>query len=854
MFASWRRSRQCPAIRTEPSPAQQSTAAGAAAAGGARRPHREVIAAGLLALALLLALAGLAWLGLAYLRLSAGLPSYRWLANYQPPIESRLYSATGAPLAHYAAEARLFVPMSAMPRRVIDAFLAAEDASFYSNPGIDIDAILRAAATDLFERRRGERPIGASTITQQVVKQFLTGAQMSLRRKIREAILALRITRALGKDRVLELYLNQIYLGENVYGVAAASLRYFAASLDDLTLAQAATLAALPKSPANYDPVRHPAAAKARRDWVIRRMRADGFVGAQAAARALGAPLDVRRARVADAADARAFTEEVRRQIVTRFGAAALYTGGLVVRTTLDQRYQKIALTALRAGLAAYDERHGWRGPLGHIARGRRGEGALASALARFAPPPKPWQLAVVTRVGAKAAVILTEGGARGRIPLALMAWARPCLPDQRLGPPLRRPADVLRAGDVVVVSAADDGERAAAATQLFALRQIPDVNGALVALDPRTGRVLALVGGFAYGPGGSEFDRATQAWRQPGSAFKPFVYLAALESGLTPSTIVSDGPLALPLGKGLGLWRPVDYEHTYLGLRPMSVGLELSRNLMTVRLAERAGMARVAALARRFGVVDAMEPVLANALGAAPTTLLRLTTAYAMLDNGGHALSPIFIDRIEDRYGRTIYRSDRRPCPACANVAWRGQAVPEIGGVQASLAPPAQLFELVTMMQGVIAHGTAEAAQTLDRPLAGKTGTTNDSKDAWFVGFTPSLAVGVYVGFDEPRTLGARETGATAALPIFDAFVKRALDHVPAQPFATPPKVELVRVRRSDGLVPCGDARDVDWEAFPPGKVPADACSTDAAAAQAPGETTAANASAAVLGTGGIY
>jgi penicillin-binding protein 1A len=750
-----------------------------------------------------------------------GLPDYTQLADYQPPVTTRIHAGDGRLLAEYAVEKRVFVPVRAMPRRVVNAFLAAEDKNFYAHFGLDPTGIVRAAATNLKQVGEGRRPVGASTITQQVAKNFLIGNEVSYERKIKEAILAFRIEQALSKDRILELYLNEIYLGFGSYGVAAAALNYFNKSLDELSVAEAAFLAALPKAPNNYNPLRYPDAARGRRDWVIGRMLEDGHIGPAEAEQARSTPLVVRQRAETEFARADYFAEEVRRELAARFGEDKLYKGGLSVRTTLDPRLQTIARRTLRAGLEAYDRRHGFRGPIARLGVG----GDWPARIPAVAPPsaaPETWKPAVVLAVNDQAALLGLAGGAKGALPLAEMRWARKTLEHQRLGPPLRSPAEALAPGDVVLVEpAAHNAEGAPYPEGTYALRQVPEVEGALVVLDPHTGRVLAMAGGYGYER--SQFNRATQAARQTGSAFKPFVYLAALAEGYTPSTLILDAPFVMDQGPGLPKWRPANYTNEFYGPSTMRLGVEKSRNLMTVRLAQTIGMEKVAATAERFGVFDHLPRQLSMALGSGETTPLRLTTAYAMLVNGGKRVTPTVIDRVQDRNGRTVFRHDARSCPECRADYWINQPVPQIPDAREAVTDPATAYQVVSMLQGVVERGTGIRIREVGKPLAGKTGTTNDYLDAWFVGFSPDLVAGVFVGFDTPKSLGDKETGSAVAVPIFKRFMEEALAEQPAIPFRVPPGIRLVRVNAKTGL-PAGSAdreRDVILEAFKPDRLP---------------------------------
>lgn len=737
------------------------------------------------------------------------LPEYSQLADYEPPITTRMHAGDGRLLAEYAVEHRLFVPIRVIPRNVREAFLAAEDKSFYEHPGIDVNGLARAAVTNLRALGGGRRPVGGSTITQQVAKNFLLSSEVSVSRKVREAILAFRIERALDKDRIFELYLNEIYLGFGAYGVAAAAMNYFGKSLDDLTLAEAAYLAALPKAPNNYHPVTAHGAAVGRRDWVLARMLDDGRINADQAAEAMAEPLEVRGRAETEHVTAPWFAEEVRREIAQRYGERSLYRGGLSVRTSLNPRLQQIADRVLREGLVQYDRRHGYRGSIAEIDLSQPWPEQLTAIETPSGLHHR--EVAVVLEVGGERVRIGLDEERSGVIPFSEMRWARRWLPNQRVGNEPRQPSDVVKPGDVIVV------EHASGDT--YALSQIPDVDGALVALDPHTGRVLAMSGG--YSDTRSHFNRATQARRQPGSAFKTFVYLAALEEGFTPSNLILDAPFVIDQGAGLGRWRPSNYSGEFYGPTTMRTGLERSRNLMTVRLADHIGMERIAEHARRFGIDDRMQPLLSMALGAGETTLLRLTTAYAMLANGGRRIQPTLIDRVQDRYGRTIFRHDQRPCLDCTGLGAGINGVPLPPDEREQIADPTAVYQVVSMLQGAVERGTGRAAHQAGVPIAGKTGTTNESIDNWFIGFTSDLVVGVFVGFDRPRTLGARETGGRNAAPIFGSFMAEALRDIPAVPFRVPPGVRLVRVSASTGLPPVPGDSNVILEAFVPGTEP---------------------------------
>ena len=750
-----------------------------------------------------------------------GLPDYKQLAGYEPPVVTRVHAGDGRLLAEYAREHRIFVPIKAMPKRVIYAFLAAEDKNFYHHPGVDFLSVLRAMAVNLVNISSQRRLQGASTITQQVAKNFFLTNEVSVERKVKEAMLAFRIERTFSKDRILELYLNEIYLGVGSYGVAAASLNYFNKSLDALTIAETALLAALPKAPNNYHPIRRPAAAKARRDWVIGRMLDQGLIGAEEAARARAEPLASRSRDPTEFVRADYFTEEVRRLLIKRFGETTLYEGGLSVRTTLDPRLQEFAERALHETLIAYDRRHGWRGALRRIDH----EPGWAERLAAVTPPTGAgeWRLAVVTGVDKHGAYIGLDDGSKGEIHLEELLWARKWRKGQNVGPKVNHPGNVLAAGDVILVEPLEDeaGGKAAVrhGVRHYALRQIPAADGAMVAMDPHTGRVLAMVGGYGFDI--SQFNRATQAMRQPGSAFKPVVYLAALDNGFTPASVVDDAPIVIDQGPSLPKWKPANYTTRFYGRAPLRVGIEKSRNLMTVRLARAIGMEAVASYAERLGIVDKLPRLLPMALGAGETTLLRLTAGYAMIVNGGKHITPALIERIQDRNGTTIFRRDTRPCPRCTNVRWAGQRQPRIPDIREQVLSPDTAYQMVSMLQGVVERGTGRRVREAGRPLGGKTGTTNDNVDTWFIGFSPDLIAGVYIGFDQPATLGRKETGSRVAAPAFKRFMAAALADEPVIPFRIPRGVRLVRIDGDTGLLPGPKTRRIILEAFKPGSEP---------------------------------
>jgi penicillin-binding protein 1A len=772
--------------------------------------------------------AGLFW------HFSHGLPDHKQLADYQPATVSRLYAADGRLLMEYAKEKRVFVPVAAMPKRLLQAFVAAEDQRFFTHPGVDILGVLRAAISNL--ANPGKRPEGASGITQQVAKNFLLNNQATLARKIREAILAFRIEETYSKERILELYLNEIYLGSGNYGIGAAALNYFDRSLGELSLSEIAYLAALPKAPNRYSIVKNEKDAYYRRDYVLGRMHGDGYITAEEEQAAKAERLTLRKRGATETAQADFFSEEVRRNLLAAYGEQGLYEGGLTVSTTLDPAIQKTSDTALREGLIAYDRRHGWRGPYAKIAD-MKDVATWEEEFARLQQRrpmfgPEGWRLAVVTKVDATQAQIAglpaADGATEGTIPFAEMQWACATGPNQTVGACPSRPANVVNVGDVVVVekvekNAAGKPNPANTPANTYGLRQIPNANGGVVIMDPRDGRILAMSGGWAYGM--SQFNRAVQAQRQPGSSFKPFVYLAAMDSGLTPSSIVLDAPFEFDPGHGQPIWRPGNYGNEE-PLGPITVrnGLEKSRNLVTVRMAQQIGMPKVVKIAHDFGIADKMGAYLPMALGSVDTTLLRMTMAHAELANGAREITPSLIDRVQDRNGKTIYRHESRTCNNCGE-AKPGQkpTAPEIVDNRQPFHDPATVYQVVNMMMGVTVFGTA-AQLAIDfpgRPIAGKTGTTNDSRDTWFIGSVPDLTIGVYIGFDEPRTLGRQEQGSFTAAPIYERIAKVVFKDKPPTPFRIPPGLRIVRVNHDSGQpAGPGDGRAID-EAFKPGTEP---------------------------------
>ena len=753
-------------------------------------------------------------------KVSADLPEYSALREYEPPVMTRIQASNGELLAEYATERRLYLPIQAIPDRIVHAFISAEDKNFYSHMGIDFTGIARAVFENLQNVRSGRRLVGASTITQQVAKNFLLTSDQTIERKLKEALLALRIERAFTKDQILELYLNEIFLGLGAYGVAGAALQYYGKSVHELTIAEAAYFAALPKGPNNYHPFRHPDRAVERRNWVIDRMVSNGYVTFEDGEEAKKQPLNVTpRATGAQIVAADYFAEEVRREILDRYGQEKLYGGGLSVRATVDPRLQYLARKALVAGLRTYDREHGYRGPVERIElAGDWGEAvAKVDALNDIAP----WRMAVILQVDEAEATIglrpeiLPDGHIAakrevGRIPLKQVTWAK-WTAGERKGRKIRTVADVLTPGDVVYVQPVEEDPGT------FTLEQVPKISGAICAIDPWTGRVLALVGGFSYDQ--SQFNRATQAKRQPGSSFKPFVYATALDNGYSPASVVMDAPIEFRIGGKT--WRPQNYSGKYYGPSTLRTGIERSRNVMTVRLAQDLGMPLITEYARNFGIYDDMLPVLAMSLGAGETTVLRLTGAYAILANGGRKITPTLIDRIQDRHGKTIFKHEERQCPDCRSDDWHNQDEPEIVDNREQILDPYTAYQITSMMEGVVQRGTATGVKVLGRPIAGKTGTTNNEKDAWFVGFAPDLVVGVFVGFDTPKPMGRGATGGHLAAPIFTDFMRDALGDEPPVPFRVPPGINFIPIDKQSGLRTAAGNPGAIMEAFKPGQEP---------------------------------
>ncbi len=765
------------------------------------------------------------------------LPDYTQLKNYEPPVMTRVHAADGSVLAEYSRERRLYLPSSAIPALVKEAFISAEDKSFYTHNGVDPEGIVRAALVQV----QGGHVQGASTITQQVAKNFLLTNERSYDRKIKEALLSFKIESAYSKEKILELYLNEIYLGLGNYGVAAAALNYFGKSVHELSIAECAYLAALPKGPNNYQPFTHTERAVERRNWVIDRMVENGYASKQDGEKAKSQPLGVTsRVLSPNTYSAGFFAEEVRRELSERYGEKKLYDGGLSVRTTLDPKMQAIARKSLADGLVRYDEAHGFRGPMRHIDTAGDWGPPLAdvAALGDVAP----WRLAVVLDMNGNEARI---GIQPKKLPDGSVERERVTGDMQQVGLHWTRgnARNGLTPGDVIYAEPLDGKPGQ------YRLRQIPEVSGAIIAMDPYTGRVFSMVGGFSFDQ--SEFNRATQAMRQPGSSFKPFVYATALDNGYTPSSVVLDEPITISLGPGMGSWTPQNFEGKSGGPHTLRYGIEHSINQMTVRLARDVGMPLIAEYAKRFGIYDDLPPYLSMSLGAGETTLMRMTTAYSMLANGGKKIKSTLIDRIQDRWGHTIYKHDERICEGCNEANFDPDEEPKLIDKREQVLDPLTAYQITSIMEGVIQRGTGQVIKSVGKHLAGKTGTTNDAKDLWFVGYSPDLTVGVFMGYDRPQSLGDSAQAALYTAPIFRDFMAMELKGKPDIPFRVPPGIKLISVDARSGQRASGQGSIL--EAFKPGTAPPESyAGGDASPRQL--EPAAEPDQAVGSGTGGLY
>jgi len=699
---------------------------------------------------------------------SNNLPDYKFLKNYTPPVSSKVYSGDGELVSDFSTQKRIFVPYDSISKKVINAFLSAEDKNFFSHPGVDAKGVVRAIINNIKNYAYSRRLEGASTITQQVAKNFLLTNEVSLNRKIKEAILAFRIERALTKKRILELYLNQIYLGEGTYGIASASLEYFDKPINELTYEEAALLAALPKAPSKYNPYKNIKLAKFRRDLVLKNLFDNNYINKTQYNQLIQKEIILKKRKKIYLEDARYYVEEIRKQVVNQFGFDRVYKQGFNVKTPVNLKLQKIATDALRNGLESYDRRKGWRGPLTN----KKNFKTWTKDLDKFRIEKSiGWEIAIIKKINKFYLDIETEKKSIGKISYQKSTWLK------------KEFEELFEEGDLVYVKKTKNND--------YQLKQLPIINGGIVVMDPFTGRVLALSGGFSFKI--SEFNRATQALRQPGSAFKPFIYALALENNFSPTTLVLDAPLVLEQGYDLKLWKPENYGKKFYGPSTLRMGLEKSRNLMTVRIAQQLGMKKIINLSKKLNIYEDPEEVLSIALGSAETTLLKLTSAYCSFVNGGKKIKYILVDRIQDSEGKTIYNTEKRICKECTYISYLSNEIPKISNNFEQVFSQETAYQMTSMLEGVVQRGTAKRLKDLNLDLAGKTGTTNKNTDTWFIGFTSKLAIGVYVGMDEPKPLGKYETGAKTALPIFKEFVKNAVKKKDARPFKVAENITMM-------------------------------------------------------------
>ena len=727
---------------------------------------------------------------------SIGLPDYKKLSNYQPPISSRVYSEDRKLIAEYAIEKRLFIPFESIPDKVVNSFLSAEDKNFFSHPGIDAKGILRAIIKNIRNISQNKRLEGASTITQQVAKNFLLTNEVSMKRKIKEAILAFRIERAYSKERILELYLNQIYLGQGTYGIAAASLEYYDKSIKDLNYSEAALLAALPKAPSKYNPYRYPEVAKFRRNLVLENLQENKFISKKELTELKDSELKLKRRKIDIVNEANSYTEEVRRSVKETYGFKKLYSQGLSISTPLKINYQIQALKSLRKGIEEYDRRRGWRGPVTNKIKNKNWKNKISQFKL---DPTLNWDLAEIIYLDNEKIefkIINTKiKNANGILVLKNLKWS---IPKKKLI------KDVHKIGDIIFVKKNNN---------YWTLKQYPKVNGGIVALDPFTGDVLALVGGFNFKT--SEFNRVTQAKRQPGSAFKPIVYAAALEKGFAPNSIILDAPFVESQGVGLKNWKPENYGKKFYGPSTFRKGIEYSRNLMTVRIAKILGLDEILNLSKKLNIYEEIPELLSVSLGAAETTLMNLTSAYAPFVNGGVKIEPNLISRIQDRRGKTIFQKKNRKCIGCDKFINEEIELPKIENNNVKVFSEETAYQMTSILQGAVQRGTAKKLRSLKVPLAGKTGTTNNNYDAWFIGFSSNLVIGVYVGYDNPKTLGKFETGSKVALPIFKDFIEKALYKEDFKEFQIPKNIYLTSLNYDTGLKAAAGEKNIVTEAL---------------------------------------
>ncbi len=721
---------------------------------------------------------------------SNNIPDYKFLKNYKPPVSSKVYSGKGELVADFSKEKRVFVPYESIPENVINSFLSAEDKNFFSHPGVDAKGVLRAVINNIKNIMTSKRLEGASTITQQVAKNFLLTNEVSLNRKIKEAILAFRIERALSKERILELYLNQIYLGSGAYGVAAASLEYFDKSIKELSYEEAALLAALPKAPSKYNPYRNPELAKFRRDLVLNNLLENNFIDIKSFKDFKEKKILLKKKQKVFLEDSQYFIEDVRKKIIDKLTYEKVYKQGFNINTPIDLELQKIATNSLRKGLIKYDRRKGWRGVLTNKAYSED----WFKGLEKYdLEKSLNWKLSIIRKVNQFSVDIETQDQLKGIIEYSDISWTK------------KEINELFKPGDIIYTKKIN-GKK-------FSLKQIPKINGGIVVMDPYTGRVLALSGGFSFK--NSEFNRSSQALRQPGSAFKPFVYALALENNYTPSSLILDAPLVLDQGSDLKMWKPENYGKKFYGPSTLRVGLEKSRNLMTVRIAQNLGIDKIVKFSKDLGIYENPDKLLSISLGSAETTLIKLTSAYSAFVNGGKLVEPILIDRIQDSEGNTILNNDKRFCVDCNQISYTSEVYPKINDDYKQVFSPQTAYQITSILEGVIQRGTGKKLKKLKLNLAGKTGTTNKNTDAWFIGFTSNLVVGVYVGMDNPQPLGKFETGSKTALPIYENFIKEAVKKSEARPFKVSDDITMMVVDSSTGQKAKFSSKDTIIEAY---------------------------------------
>ena len=706
---------------------------------------------------------------------SNDIPDYKFLKSYKPPVSSKVYSRNGELVADFSKEKRVFVPYNAIPKNVINSFLSAEDKNFFSHPGVDAKGVLRAVINNISNIMASRRLEGASTITQQVAKNFLLTNEVSLNRKIKEAILAFRIERALSKERILELYLNQIYLGSGAYGVAAASLEYFDKSIRELNYSEAALLAALPKAPSKYNPYKDKDLAKFRRNLVLKNLYENNYITSEWLEKLSNQEIKLKKKQKIYLEDAQYYIEDVRKNVIESLTYDKVYKQGLNINTPIDLDLQKIATNSLRSGLISYDQRKGWRGALIN----KPYNSSWNKDLDKYKLEKSiNWKLAIVKKLNKFSAIVETIDKDDGVIEYKDISWTK------------KEFNQLLKIGDIIYVKQIKDKK--------YSLQQLPKINGGIVVMDPYTGRVLALNGGFSFKK--SEFNRATQAKRQPGSAFKPFVYALALENNYTPTSLVLDAPLVLDQGDDLKLWKPENYGKKFYGPSTIRTGLEKSRNLMTVRIAQDLGLDKIINYSKKLSIYENPEELLSISLGSAETTLLQLTSAYSVFVNGGKLVEPVLIDRIQDSEGNTIYNNDKRSCVNCDAISYLSDDYPELKNKYIQIFSEETAYQMTSILEGVVQRGTAKKLRDLKLNIAGKTGTTNNNTDTWFIGFTSNLLVGVYVGMDSPTPLGKFETGSKTALPIFKNFIKNSVKKSEARPFKAAKDTIMMVVDPSTG------------------------------------------------------